>query len=776
MNREDLLQERLDRLEGGEPLETCRVGLPDEEADLLRVAASFRSISYPSRMADHVAAQRASLLRAPIQHNRPTSQRAPQPALRFPWKGGTRSKALPELLVLAAGCALILVLCAASLVLQQISQSLSTAQRPSPGPSDSYLVSPTPIASSVLVVPNPSSAIIADARGMVEMQASDGKWAVAKAGQVIQVGQRVRTSELSNATLLFYDKSQARLGPMTEVSVDKLDAQVNGPRIVRLTQWIGEADHDVTPSNDTASRYEVNTPNGTGSAKGTSFHVSVSTSQITRITVDEGAVAATNLDTTVIVIAGQVTTIRTGAPPAQPVFRVTGEGVVTQMGNIWRIGDLEFRTDANTIIIGNPQIGDLVAVEGHLLSDGTRVAERIVLLRRAPSNRFAFTGTVNSIGDTQWTISGRPVRVNRDTDIMAGIKIGGLVNVEGIIQPDGTLLAEHIRPADVKAGLPFEFTGLVQSIVSKTWTISGVPIAVDVNTHIDPGLAAGDVVKVEGRILPSGTWLAASIQRAAPQEREFEFTGVVQSMAPWVVSGISFQTDGQTEIEAGIKIGDRVKVQGRVLDDGTWLAEEIKRLDDGAQRFQFVGRVIRINPWIVGGVPISVTGQTAIDPGIGIGDLVSIEGRVLSDGTLLAEEIKRLDTHAVCVDTYAIVINADGDQIVLQDGQIIQPGKDTLINVRGDGKQVKRKDDGKVDAGSVVIVRVCVRADGKTIIVSITIIQLPDWSPPVGWSPPTGLCINPAGKVKPCPPGNPPPFGHLDGDEDDKDKRPHGKD
>jgi hypothetical protein len=76
---------------------------------------------------------------------------------------------------------------------------------------------------------------------------------------------------------------------------------------------------------------------------------------------------------------------------------VTGEGIVTQMGDIWRIGGLEFRTDADTVIVGSPQAGDLVAVEGHLLPDGTRVADRIALLRRAPINRFAFTGIVNAI-------------------------------------------------------------------------------------------------------------------------------------------------------------------------------------------------------------------------------------------------------------------------------------------------------------------------------------------------------------------------------------------
>jgi hypothetical protein len=282
-------------------------------------------------------------------------------------------------------------------------------------------------------------------------------------------------------------------------------------------------------------------------------------------------------------------------------------------------------------------------------------------------------------------------------------------------------------------------------------------------------------VKVDGRILPNETWLAKSIQRAKPQEREFEFTGVVQTMVPWVVSGIGFQTNSQTEIGADIKVGSRVRVAGRVLDDGTWLAEEIKRIDDGAH-FQFVDRVTRINPWIVGGIPISVTRQTEIDNNIGIGDLVRVEGRILSDGTLLAEKIKRLDTQPVCLDVSAIVIRTDSDQIVLQDGQIIRLSHDTQIKIRDKDKKVKSKDDSKVEAGSLVIVRVCVRADGTTIIVSIIIVQPPDWSPPVEWSPPTGLCINPAGKVKPCPPGNPPPFKPLEGEDDGKDKQRRNRD
>ncbi len=350
---QDLLQERLERLEGGEALEACLVDLPDQEADLLKVAATLRSIPYPSRMEERAAQQRGSLLRAASQRNPRASSGTSQPTWRFRWSW-TPPRALPELLALATACALILALCAGTLILQQISSSLSTAQSSLPGSNDSRFITPTLVASSVPAAANPQNAIIADARGLVEAQASEGKWTVVKSGQAIQVGQRVRTSDLSGASLLFYDKSQARLGPMTEVSVDKLDAQVDGPRIVQLTQWIGETDHDVTPSSHAESRYTVNTPNGTGSAQGTSFHVTVDKSQVTRIAVDEGTVAVANLNVTVVVIAGQVTTIRTGAPPAQPVFRVTGEGIVTQMGDTWRIGGLEFRADAGTVIVGNP--------------------------------------------------------------------------------------------------------------------------------------------------------------------------------------------------------------------------------------------------------------------------------------------------------------------------------------------------------------------------------------------------------------------------------------
>ena len=74
-------------------------------------------------------------------------------------------------------------------------------------------------------------------------------------------------------------------------------------------------------------------------------------------------------------------------------------------------------TGADTVVFGNPQVGDWVSFEGHLHADGTRYADRIVLLNHSPENQFTFIGKVESIGDTAWTISGRVVQVNEFTEI-----------------------------------------------------------------------------------------------------------------------------------------------------------------------------------------------------------------------------------------------------------------------------------------------------------------------------------------------------------------------
>jgi len=755
MTNVELLQERLARLEAGDPLEACLDGLPEEQADLLRTAGALRSIRFPSRSAERVAAQRVDLMHAAQQQQQQQQQStsAARPGSHFSlsilgaWLVD-RLALLPRPAALILAGFVIFVLMASVLILRQPQTESSVVS----GTGNQAFTVYIPAVSGVLAAPDPQRAVISDARGVIEMQSSDGSWAAVRVGQTLSAGQRVRTGALSGATLLFYDGSQARLGSRSEFTLDEVNAVTDGPRVVRLTQWIGDSDHEVTPSSVAGSQYEVRTPNGTGIAKGTSFHVVVASNLIARFNVDEGTVAVTNLNVTVDVIAGQSTTVYVDEPPSQPVFRISGEGRVTQMGDVWTIGGRDFLVNttvgpdnSTTEIVGDPQIGDWVFVEGRILAGDSYFADRIVLLHQAEENRFAFTGEVDVIGDEEWTISGRAVGVNDETDVEDGIALHDLVRVEGIIQPDGTLLAERIRLVETEDGMPFEFVGVVEIAGDETWTISGVEIAIGDHTEITGDPQVGDVVKVEGHILADGTWLADEIKLVEEDERRFEFTGTVEQIDHWIVSGVHFDTSDQTEIDDNIDIGDRVRVEGRVLDDGIWLAEEIELLDDEeARRFEFVGRVIRIDPWVVGGLDIAVNDATEIDDGIEIGDTVRVTGVILPDGTLLAESITLVDDDLGCLDIAAVVVSFDGERLVLNTGQVIDLTDE--IEVFGD-----------LQKGSVVLVRLCVSEDDTIVVVRIIVIHTPLPPTPIPPPPSDDDDDDRGGKETVChiPPGSP---------------------
>ena len=194
-------------------------------------------------------------------------------------------------------------------------------------------------------------------------------------------------------------------------------------------------------------------------------------------------------------------------------------------------------------------------------------------------------------------------------------------------------------------------------------------------------------------------------------------------MAPWTVSGITFTTTEQTDIDAGIKIGDRVKVEGRVLADGTWLAEEVRLLDAQTLTFEFIGQVTHINPWIVSGITFTVNSSTTIESGIVVGDRVRVTGVVQPDGSLLAQRIELVDEELGCTEIRVKIVAINGHQLVLSDGQTIDLTDKIEI-------------EGQLQVSAVVIIRLCVRADGTIVIVSIDVIFAPLPTPPPSPPPP----------------------------------------
>lgn len=75
-------------------------------------------------------------------------------------------------------------------------------------------------------------------------------------------------------------------------------------------------------------------------------------------------------------------------------------------------------------------------------------------------------------------------------------------------------------------------------------------------------------------------------ETAEPEEEDelskVEFAGEVSSLGPgeWVIDGQTVSVDADTEIEAGIVVGDAVKVEAMAQEDGSLVAFEIKMADE----------------------------------------------------------------------------------------------------------------------------------------------------------------------------------------------------
>lgn len=571
---------------------------------------------------------------------------------------------------------------------------------------------------------NAQEALLRAIRGTVEIQ-EQGGWSPVPAGKTafLAAGTQIRTGNLSSVQIGFYDGSTATLEANSEISIDALNAQRdNQPREILLTQVSGNSNHSVAKNDATASRYEVRTTSGTGSAKGTEFSVWVLPNQDSLFSVDKGAVIVASVNVSITVNAGQMTTVIANGPPSPPSGFIKGEGLVSQMGDTWTVAGQPFKTHSSTLVIGEIHEGDIVHYEGHFLIDGSRVLDLVYTLQASPANHFRFTGIVEKIDMTSWSVSGQVLKVVPDTLIDNGIVAGDEVEVNGILLENGVFQASRISKINDPTSRLFEFSGIVEESDVSKWVISGITINVNDQTMIDEGIRLGKAVKVNGLIQNDGSWLAASILIAGSSDRTFEFTGSIQGMNPWKVADIAFETRAWTNIDANLKLTDLVRVKGFIQKDGIWVATEIKLAANTPEsHFTLIGLVISKNPWIVSGISLSFTPQTVISPNITVGMLVRVEIDRLADGTWQALKIETLQSigwTAGCIRVKANFVSIVGNEVQFQGWPLV-----TLPdNFQFDDRLVN---------GQAVLLEICFTPQNAIKLVSITVIVVtPSVTPP----------------------------------------------
>lgn len=223
----------------------------------------------------------------------------------------------------------------------------------------------------------------------------------------------------------------------------------------------------------------------------------------------------------------------------------------------------------------------------------------------------------------------------------------------------------------------------------------------------------------------NGDWLPVG------GETTFEITGELQSTDPWMVTGNTFATRDLTQIDEGLDAGDRVRVKGVILEDGTWLAYSIERVAEEEPAdpvIILIGKVASIDPWVVNGITLNVTSDTLIGDGIETEMIVRVEILLLEDGTWEVLSIVPLADFTdvpECATVTATVMSVNENEIQLVGWPVITLDDDVKIE-DDQGSEVT------LSGNEAVLVVVCSSDDGPIRITHIIILNVSEGEIPSG--------------------------------------------
>jgi hypothetical protein len=237
-------------------------------------------------------------------------------------------------------------------------------------------------------------------------------------------------------------------------------------------------------------------------------------------------------------------------------------------------------------------------------------------------------------------------------------------------------------------------------------SVASTPASEEIALQFDNG-----VIEVRGE---TGDWAPVA------GVSSFDLTAELESLDPWRVSGTDITANESTEIEANLQAGDPVRVRGFILDDGAWLAHSIERADEQVDPIiTLIGRADSVDPWVVNGIQLNVTGETEVQGVISPGTFVSVEILLLPDGTWEALSIVPLgnfDGEAECETVVARVTSVDGNVIQLEGWPAITLDEDIEIVNEADGED-------RLDPNQKVLVVVCPSGESQVIIVRIIVLN-----------------------------------------------------
>lgn len=166
------------------------------------------------------------------------------------------------------------------------------------------------------------------------------------------------------------------------------------------------------------------------------------------------------------------------------------------------------------------------------------------------------------------------------------------------------------------------FTGTVQSMGGAQWLISGQQVDVDDSTVVDSNIQVGDIVKVEASVSQDGVVLALTIESSRPDDDSND-------------NDANSNDDNANTNEDDGNTNDN----SNAADDNT-NANSNEGMDDDSEIFGVV-ESITANSITIGGVTYAIASFTEFKNIVSVGDQVKIHVIVNADGTLTIREIEK---------------------------------------------------------------------------------------------------------------------------------------
>ncbi len=158
-------------------------------------------------------------------------------------------------------------------------------------------------------------------RGVLVRADEGADWVPASSGATLRPGDQVRTDSEGVALLTFFDGSTTALEGGTQLTLVELSSRRDGTaKAIVLHQQRGQTQHAVEPLRSTDARFQVRTPAGVATVRGTRFEVVVDDDGRTTVVQISGLVTFTFDDIEVELEPGWARTISPDGSLSEPIL------------------------------------------------------------------------------------------------------------------------------------------------------------------------------------------------------------------------------------------------------------------------------------------------------------------------------------------------------------------------------------------------------------------------------------------------------------------------